>query len=46
MSRLNVLLVEGGAFSDIAAAVGITSVGLGMGVASFDYDTDLDFDAV
>ncbi len=32
------------AFTDMAAAAGVTAAGLGMGVMSFDFDNDLDFD--
>ncbi len=42
---VNALFInDGGSFTDIASAAGITVTGLGMGVLSFDYDNDLDFD--
>ena len=35
---------DGGTFTDVTAAAGITETGLGMGVLAFDHDNDLDID--
>lgn len=40
----NLFVNAQGEFTDVAAAAGISAVGLGMGVISLDYDNDLDFD--